>query len=119
MEVPDTIRDAELEHDGDHRLCGRQATKELKPRDIPTILWAWVVSFALLAMAPWIEAGAVTAELLYTHEASPTASLRRRRLSACVGRAEEGEVVDVLKGLISNPVCQRGQRPLLAQPPFR
>lgn len=43
-----------------------QATKELKYiRDVSTILWAWAVAFVLLFAGQWIEAGAVTPELLY------------------------------------------------------
>lgn len=43
-----------------------QATKELKHiKDIPTILWAWIVSAVLLFTGSWIEAGTFTAEIVY------------------------------------------------------
>ncbi len=74
-----------------------QATKELKYlRDVPTILWAWVVSFALLFAGSWIEAGAVTAELLYMSFANSILAA-----AAAVGlhqTLKKARVVDVLKG---------------------
>ncbi len=44
-----------------------QVTKELKYiKDVPTVLWAWIVAGVLLIAGSWIQAGQLTAEIVYT-----------------------------------------------------